>query len=645
MQTDMTNQETIICENCGEAYPALDSQCPVCSEANPYTIAEFLGEALDEDFEDFEEFEEEEFRPRPWWRSPLGCISIILFLTFIIGGIALGGYEGLKERTSTRRAEVSRHYRQALEHIEKNEIDLAIAELGQTLTLNPAHTEARDLLRQLKSTRAEAPTPTSETRQNLAEEMFSEAKALALQGDWEGAIKELIQLRDIDSGYKPQLVAENLYSAYYELGLRLMTENKLADALNAFDSALVERPNDPLVTQEWEKVSLYLSLETANPNDYENNIVILNHLYESDPEFTDVKDRLFKAYKSYGDQLAGKDKWCQAYPRYQEALAISFNAELENLASDAQFRCESARQPTSMPKPTAAAVVVLPTKTATQTTALTKTTVITASSGNIYFSRLNKQNKLWEIIAVAPGASKEEVILSNGTQPAISPNGVLLVYRSEILDSRGLHIFNLNTGQDLRVTPFTEDILPNWGGGNKEFIFVSQRSGDRRWQIYLGFADGKGDAVTLHDGRTPDLSPNDNIIAYQGSDPQGNNPGIYTIPKGGGDAIRVTEHESDRSPAFSPHSDKIAFMTTRNGNWDIWLVAADGGKAAPLIASSANDGLPVWSPDGSQLAFVSDRDGSWGVYIVSSGGGNPQKAADWGGDHPDWLLEQLSWGR
>jgi len=80
MQTDMTNQETIICENCGEAYLVSDEQCPVCSAANPYTIAEFLGE----DFEDLEEFEEEEFKPRPWWRSPLGCISIILFLAFII---------------------------------------------------------------------------------------------------------------------------------------------------------------------------------------------------------------------------------------------------------------------------------------------------------------------------------------------------------------------------------------------------------------------------------------------------------------------------------------------------------------------------------------------------------------------------------
>jgi len=215
----MTDQETIICENCGEAYPALDKQCPVCSTANPYTIAEFLGEALDGDFEDFEEFEEEEFKPRPWWRSPLGCISIILFLTFIIGGAALGGYEGLKERTSVRQTEVSQHYQQALEHIEKDEIDLAIAELGQTLTLDPAHTEARDLLRQLKSTRAEVPTPTSETRQNLAEEMFSEARALALQGDWEGAIEELIQLRDIDSGYKPQLGRWNFSTAgVYTMG-------------------------------------------------------------------------------------------------------------------------------------------------------------------------------------------------------------------------------------------------------------------------------------------------------------------------------------------------------------------------------------------------------------------------------------------
>jgi len=374
--------------------------------------------------------------------------------------------------------------------------------------------------------------------------------------------------------------------------------------------------------------------------------VALNRIYTQDPDFADVANLLYATYKQYGDYLSSQNNWCLAMLRYQEAAAVSANEEIKALLAEAEIKCNTAQQanvaPTATPRPR----IARPTSTPTlgPTTPATTEAVRAEKIGAIYFSRFNPQSNSWEIRAVSPGDGSEKTVLVNGVQPAINRTGHLLAYHSTAADSFGLHVFNLTTGEDIRATTFAEDILPRWGQGDKDFVFGSQRAGDRRWQIMIGFADGKGDPVVLFDGRTPTASSNGNLIAYQGADPQGNNPGLYLIPRQGGQPERITTHESDRAPAFSPTNDQVAFMSARSGNWDIWVTPASGGSPKRLTTAPVNDGLPVWSPAGDQIAFVSDRDGSWGIYTISVSGGEAQKVADWGGEHSDWLLEQLSWG-
>ena len=43
---------------------------------------------------------------------------------------------------------------------------------------------------------------------------------------------------------------------------------------------------------------------------------------------------------------------------------------------------------------------------------------------------------------------------------------------------------------------------------------------------------------------------------------------------------------------------------------------ADGSDLENLTDIPADDWGPVWSPDGSHLAFVSDRDGDYEIYVL-----------------------------
>jgi Tol biopolymer transport system component len=230
--------------------------------------------------------------------------------------------------------------------------------------------------------------------------------------------------------------------------------------------------------------------------------------------------------------------------------------------------------------------------------------------------------------------------------PAVSPDGRSIVYHSERIEAEGFHRFDFATGEDVRITIRPNHILPRWAGDSAEFLFVAQEPGTGRWQVHLGFADGKSDPLILRDGRTADWSPDKSLIAYQGTDPAGNQPGIYLVPYGGGEAERLTTHESDRSPDFSPNGSRLAYMSAANGSWNIYTVGVNGGTPQQVTTTPGNHGLPRWSPDGSQIAYVSDSGGSWAIYVINAGGGTPTRVTAWDGlNHPDWLLAQIDWTR
>ena len=45
------------------------------------------------------------------------------------------------------------------------------------------------------------------------------------------------------------------------------------------------------------------------------------------------------------------------------------------------------------------------------------------------------------------------------------------------------------------------------------------------------------------------------------------------------------------SPAWSPDGSQIAFLTDRAGEWDIWVMNADGSDPRPMFPEGTLDGL------------------------------------------------------
>src|SRR5262250_446713 len=75
----------------------------------------------------------------------------------------------------------------------------------------------------------------------------------------------------------------------------------------------------------------------------------------------------------------------------------------------------------------------------------------------------------------------------------------------------------------------------------------------------------------------------------------------------------VTAQPYFTEPALSPDKKEIAFVS----GGDIWTVPSTGGTASLLVSNTANESRPLYSPDGRLLAFISTRTGNGDIYILT----------------------------
>src|SRR3954447_474247 len=72
-----------------------------------------------------------------------------------------------------------------------------------------------------------------------------------------------------------------------------------------------------------------------------------------------------------------------------------------------------------------------------------------------------------------------------------------------------------------------------------------------------------------------------------------------------------------RQPALSPDGKRLAFVY----RGDIWITDSTGGRAMPLTQHLETDAYPLFSPDGQWVAFSSRRSGNWDIFVVPADGG------------------------
>ena len=111
---------------------------------------------------------------------------------------------------------------------------------------------------------------------------------------------------------------------------------------------------------------------------------------------------------------------------------------------------------------------------------------------------------------------------------------------------------------------------------------------------------------------------------------------IWMCDSNGSNALQLTSFGGPRvtTPRWSPDGGRIAFDSDAEGEYDIWVISANGGKPQRMTTHPANDGNPSWSRDGRWIYFDSARTGEQQVWKIPANGGDAIQVTRDGGFAP-----------
>ncbi|MCI0390274.1 MAG: protein kinase [Acidobacteria bacterium] len=200
------------------------------------------------------------------------------------------------------------------------------------------------------------------------------------------------------------------------------------------------------------------------------------------------------------------------------------------------------------------------------------------------------------------------------TQPALSPDNSLIVFRSE-RDGGGIFVMSAQGGQVRKLSD--KGYHPAWSPDGQEIIYTLELVDyprnrrlppDGLWAINV--ASARTRQISDQDIAMPQWSPHGRRIAYWGQRRDGQRD-IWTIPASGGAPVEVTNDEDlDWNPVWSPDGKYLYFASDRKGTMDLWRVAIDEQSGKMLgqleqVRTPSNYGQHFsFSRDGRSLAYA-----------------------------------------
>jgi TolB protein len=98
----------------------------------------------------------------------------------------------------------------------------------------------------------------------------------------------------------------------------------------------------------------------------------------------------------------------------------------------------------------------------------------------------------------------------------------------------------------------------------------------------------------------------------------------------------------EAQPSLSPDGRSVAFVSNREGQYDIWVGLVTGGRLVRITNDPNLEATPRWSPDGTTIAYSRLNDsGLFDIWQIPALGGTPRRVIT-GAIEPGWSADGRS---
>jgi len=217
--------------------------------------------------------------------------------------------------------------------------------------------------------------------------------------------------------------------------------------------------------------------------------------------------------------------------------------------------------------------------------------------------------------------------------PTVSPDGARIAFVRAINGATS-DIFTIpfNGGTATRVTWDNQDLVGlDWGADSRSLVYATDRAGG--YTIWRVPAEGGASQLVVGGAaklKHPSVARHDGRISYES---WGYEINLWDAPLTArldleadhAATLRPVVRTSDQwnhSPDLSPDGKRIAFVSTRSGDAELWVADRDGSNARQLSAfGRASMRQPRWSPDGRRVLISAGVNGQMDLYALDAATG------------------------